>query len=447
MSHHIVAIEVRDIQRLRHVQYKPAADTSLILIGGKNAQGKTSLLRALEAAFGGAAAVPADPVRHGAEDGEIVVQLDDGITIRRRVEVDGKSKLEITSSLGSVKSPQAILDKLVAGRMLDPLAFLQRKAAEQRAELLKLIDRNGKIAGIDSNRAAVFSRRTEVGRDLKKAEAQLAGAPEVAPEATIDVAALQAEQREAIAVMQAFHKLGNEQGAAVRELELCDKGIAELEAQIAELQRRLADRKQTRATAAERNARLSAEITEKAGEFRAACDRRDLIDQELQRADAHNRKAATDAAAAAQRKRLAADVENLRGDHTALTEEIERYDAEKAAILAAAELPVPGLGINENAVTLNGVPLEQASGAERWRVAVALAIAGRPQLRDVWIKDGALLDDDSLAALGQLAQQTGYRFWIERVGNRDPGAVIIHDGEIVTPATTPSQQLELGGVQ
>jgi predicted ATP-dependent endonuclease of OLD family len=129
----ITAASISNFKRIQNVEIVPRADRAVVLIGGKNAQGKSSVLDALTAAFGGKRALPPDPVRHGANAAEVVLELDDGMTIRRRIEVDGSSTLEVRDEMGAVRSPQSMLDKLVGARFLDPLAFLQLPGKEQRA--------------------------------------------------------------------------------------------------------------------------------------------------------------------------------------------------------------------------------------------------------------------------------------------------------------------------
>src|SRR4051794_31211538 len=120
----ITALEITDYKRVRKVAITPEADRHLILIGGKNRARKSSTLDAITAAFGGAKSIAADPVRHGAGEAAIYVELDGGrLTIDRVVHPDGKTTLEVRDSEGTVRRPQEVLDKLVGARFLDPLAF------------------------------------------------------------------------------------------------------------------------------------------------------------------------------------------------------------------------------------------------------------------------------------------------------------------------------------
>lgn len=445
MTHHITAIEIRDFKRIHDVKIRPESDRTIILIGGRNAQGKSSILDALTVALGGKDELPSDPVRHGAADAEIKIEIDNGtFNVRRRIDPDGSSKLEVRDELGAIKSPQAMLDKLIAGRFLDPLEFLQLKATEQRARLLKLVDRDGAIAKLDERRDRVFARRTEVARDHRKAAGELERMHPVDPAEPIDVAELSATSRKMSEALLEVKNRQSKRDYAERAKVAAQKRTAEA---AEALDRAIAMHKE--AAAAESDAidvfmaaRAAVdEVTIVAGEVSGPANtphllelvraRQAEIEAEIKRAADHNRTIATLHAGEKRRLDVQAEVAKLVGDVDAFSTEIERIDNDKATFLAAAALPVPGLGITADAVTLNGVPLAQASDAEKLRVALALAIASNPELRDVWIKDGARLDDQSLELVAEVAGAAEIRVWLERVGTRDAGAIIIHDGRIV----------------
>lgn len=429
-AYHITAVELDDWKRIEHIEFSPDTDSHLILISGKNASGKTSLLGGLSAAFGGADEIPPDPVRHGAESASIRVVLDGGdLVIKRTVTKDGKSKLELRDAEGSkLSSPQERLDKIIGARFLDPLAFLQLPTKDQRKALLGLIDKDGTIAKLDERRGRVYERRTEVGRDHKKLEAQLGAAPEVAPGQPVDMRALTDELQVINDRHRTCAELVRHRDVTSRELEAQAARIERIERQLTELAAELEVAELAVDTVKEQLARDEAELAGMPADNTA--DRRKEIQASLETATATNRQVAVDEERAKQRASLVTEVARLAGGLTTLNAEIEKIDADKATFLSAAKLPVDGLDVDAEGVRFRGVPLSQASGAEQLRVALALAIVASPNLRDVWVRDGSLLDDDSLEVLAREAEAAGVRCWVERVGVRDPGAIIIEDGRI-----------------
>jgi AAA domain-containing protein len=139
----------------------------------------------------------------------------------------------------------------------------------------------------------------------------------------------------------------------------------------------------------------------------------------------------------------------------ALTRQIYAIDKSKMDDLAAAHFPIPNLSISETEVgsvkkrtpTLNGLPLEQASSAEQWGVAIAMGIAEHPELRLMWIKDGSLLDNDALAQIEAAAEAADAQVIIEAVSadgvDRGEGIFIV-EGEVVAIDGVPVAKTENG---
>lgn len=435
----ITAAHITNFKRIQDIRIEPEADRSLVLIGGKNAQGKSSLMDALTAAFGGKKAAPADPVRHGAESAEIVVELDGGeLLIKREIAPDGSSVIEVRDRFGAVKQPQTILDKLVGARFLDPLQFLKLPAKEQRAQLMKLIDGAERIAGLNEKRARAFERRTDVGRELTKAEGELARLPVLQVGAPIDVAELTAEARRIAEQQRRLAELKSDRERAERVTQQLKQNLASAAAEIERLKSRLAAVEAEHAELSKgiaESAAVEAESTRKVDDaidaWNALQPRREALEADLARAGEHNRAVYAAEAQEKRRTEVAADVEKLRTERETITKLLETIDQRKAEILAGSKLPVAGLGVADEGIELGGVPFSQSSGAEQLRVAVALAIAASPQLDDIWVRDAALLDDESLAAVAEQAAAAGKRLWLERVGDRDPGVIVIRDGKVV----------------
>jgi hypothetical protein len=79
---------------------------------------------------------------------------------------------------------------------------------------------------------------------------------------------------------------------------------------------------------------------------------------------------------------------------------------------------------------LSGVPLEQASAAESLRASMAIAIAMNPDFPVALIRDGSLLDENSLRLVEEMAAEKNCQVWVERVGEGEECSVIISEGVI-----------------
>lgn len=443
----ITAAHITNFKRIESVRITPGADRTIILLGGRNGQGKSSTLDALTAAFGGKKLQPADPVRHGAAEAEIRVELDDGdLTIRRVIQPDGESVLEVRDRLGAMKSPQAVLDKLIGARFLDPLQFLALPAKEQRAQLMRLIGEAQRIAELDGKRERAFTKRTEVGRDLTRAEGELARLPAVEPGTPIDVAELTAEakriaelEREGAILQRTREQCERETiqaraklSSIVAERQKLEAEIERLKARVVELGVQSANWAKDAETCEAKEREATAKVDEFTDRLEALRPRREEIDADLARADQHNRTVYAAQAQGQRRAEVAETVAKLQAERDAITKTIAVIDGRKAEILAAAKLPVEGLGLDDDGITLGGVPFAQASGAERFRVALALAIAASPGLDDVWVRDAALLDGENVSLIQEQAAAAGKRVWLERVGTNDPEVIVISDGRVAS---------------
>ena len=171
----IIQLEATNVKRLSAVRITP--EGSLVVIGGNNAQGKSSVLDSIAYALGGMSEVCARPVRAGQSGAKIVCTLDE-MVVTRTFTAKGGGTLAITSPDGKAKfsSPQGLLDALVGKLTFDPLAFLHMKPAEQLATLKAIIGLD--FAKADADRRNWYEERTAINRDIKANEATLATLPE-----------------------------------------------------------------------------------------------------------------------------------------------------------------------------------------------------------------------------------------------------------------------------
>jgi len=456
-------VRAKDFKRIKVAEVTTGGAHS-VTIGGRNAQGKSSLLDAVALALLGRDAMPTAPVRAGAEKAEIEVGLSDGIRITRKFSPDGKGTVKITTADGMTRpSPQEWLDARLAKFTCDPVRFLAEKPADQAATLRKVAGIDTTI--LDQKRAEIYATRTDANRDAARAKAVADAMPlhADAPAAEVDVAALSAEieaaaraeakRAEAMAAITAARHAHGEQvrdaraglARATDYIATTQREEDRLVAEIARLQVELGKTRANLATAKDAESKWTAKVASveadtsavtAAEEAAAAVVVPDVapVRAAIASAGEQNRKLRENA----ERAKAKANAAALAEAADKLTSQIAEIDAQKVAMLAAATFPIPGLSVDDSGPTFNGVPLSQASQAEKIRVAMGIALAGNPTIRVVLIRDASLLDAESMAEIERIATERDAQVWLERVGDADDGAIIIEDGT-VRGATEPDQ--------
>lgn len=408
----ILELHAENIKRLRAVTITP--DPYVQVVGGRNAQGKSSVLDAIWLALAGgkaAKAVPR-PVRDGADHATVTLDLGD-LKVTRTWDASGKSALRVEAADGArYTSPQAMLDHLVGGLSFDPLAFTRLSAREQREALLDLVDLDVDLDALDRERADLYAQRTDVGRQGK-------ALGDVVVDENLPIE--ETSMLEVLEDLRQAQEHNSAVSAAARKVEEVEREADRARQALEEARRRLirAEEEVAYAEAAANEARREqAEVGERAETA--------PIEERMRTLEADN------AAIRANNEARARAVERdrLRGDYQDLTDQINAIDEAKAQALASAAFPVEGLGFDDQGVTYQGVPFAQASSAEQIRVSVAMAMALNPELRVLRIMDGSLLDSDAMDAIRAQVADGDFQVWIERVGDADAGAVVIEDGQV-----------------
>lgn len=420
----VVRLDVDSFKRLKAAHVVPSP-TGLVLVRGKNAQGKSALLESMLAALLGSKATPELPIAEEAHGAEVTVDLGE-IVVRRRWTRDAtgraKAALTVEARNGSrLASPQAILDNLV-GRFADPVAFLTLRPDDQVRTVLGVLGLDSRLQELEERAASEYERRREVGRDadrLTKAEQALAdelGALRAPADAlSSSVAELSGRLAAAKDSNSALAALVQQR----RTVEVAGRDAAQRSQAAADA---LAAAERDKASAESEWRRLTAEIN-----ARAVVDVEPIM-AELQAHEERSRHAARLEiyAVAKSEARAAREV------HDASTERLEAIRAEIAALLGTATFPVPGMAYDpdKKALTVNGIPFSQASQGERIRIAAAVAMAGDPPIRVLFAREGSLLDEESRMQLATLAAERGFQLWLEVVdSNPDGPGVWIEDGE------------------
>lgn len=414
---HIVELRVENLKRLRAVQITPDGD--LVVLSGQNGAGKSSVLDAIAMALGGGSQIPAEPIRRGADRAEVVVDLGEFV-VRRTFTAAGGGQLVVSNREGArFQSPQSMLDALVGRLSFDPLAFAREKPARQAEILRELVGLD--LAPLDTRRAELYQERTATNRQVAATKARADGMPKHpdAPSTAVSVAELSER-------LQAANRSNEAVVAFARRRASAESDLAAQRKRVDTMRQQLADAEAVLQQAVDRVHDIAEQAKDPANVVQVAVE---PILQQLRDAEATNRKVRENE----QRAAAEAAHADLVSASDRLTQSIEDLDNQRANAIAAAKMPIPGLGIGpDGVVTLNGIPLEQASAAERLRVSVAIGLAMNPRLRVLLIRDASLLDRESMRQVAEMAKAAGAQLWVERVEVDDQTTVLIEDGSAST---------------
>lgn len=441
----IVSLTASNVKRLRAVEIKP--DGAVVVIGGRNEAGKTSVLDSIAAALGGAKLCPKVPIRTGETSAEAKVKLDNGLVITRRWTLSGSTLHVETKDGARYRKPQAMLDELVGRLTFDPLQFSRDEPRKQLATLQDLAGVD--LTELEGQRAHAFDERKNAKRMLSAETARLEGMAhhEDAPAEPVSVDKLMEELERRRGVNDANERAGRQVESDTKRL-TTELGVAQsreqtLAAEVAQLRQdleaaegELREAEQARVDAHASLEKMLREAEQALGSL--VDEETDDLVAEIRGAEAVNRKVTDNA----QRANQVDIVDDLAKTIQGMNEQIAYYDAERELAISTAKFPVDGLGLGEDGVTFNGLPLEQASGAQKLRISVAMGIALNPELRILLIRDGSLLDESSLAMVAQMAEDADAQVWIERVGEGG-ASVVIEDGAVAGVDVAEPEQQEL----
>lgn len=413
----ILKLIANNVMRLTAVEIDPNGNVQVV--AGKNGAGKTSLLNAIYLALAGGAASRdiAKPIRAGEEWAEVQAHIGDetvNLIVTRTWDETG-TKLTVKAADGATyKSPQTLLDSLLGSLTFDPLEFTRQKPSAQRQSLLDLLGLD--FTAADRERERLYDERLDIGRQAH-AFGDLPKLPKDAPMVEVSAVDVVNKIQAANRVEQQRSALEHQQQERRARIDLIGRQVIELRERIAGLEAEAAGHSTAIVSLASEVAELPAPADTEA------------LSAELATIEERNKTARDNQRIAAGRERQKA----LQVQYTELTHAIDAIDASKAAALAAVEMPVPGLGFDDQGVTFGGVPFGQASSAEQIRVSFSMAISMNPALRLVLIPDGSLLDSDSMAEIRAAAAENDVQVFVEMVGDGgdDPTAIVIVDGEVV----------------
>jgi len=482
--HHI---KVRDFLGVQSVELDPG---SLTVFAGRNGQAKSSMLKAIRAAFEGC---PSVSVRQGAEKSEVVIDAGD-LTIRRvATEKNPAGAVTVKDSEGrTLPRPQALLTALCGGALrFNPIEFV-REPKRQRQRVLEALPLElpaGEDAREGEHALDYCARRVKeitetrrlVGADGKKAKADVdrlaaalkelgevpADCPSVGDaedsERTARDALTRAEtQAEAWAEGQAQRKrLVAEKTAQTERLGLLEKyakSVDEAETKWAKAVNELDDMESSIVTQRTKVANLRGNLDDARDDARDIAGRRERLTEIAKQLEAEPEKPDTDKPSEAHREaRVVLEAAKKAGTHRDAAEALDGAKATKKAfekkwadetteldfyrkefpqaLVSECAEDLGDIGVTDDGVTFKGRPLANLGEAEQIRVALSIVQRMSGDLRVVCIDGVESFDDEQRAALYSALEDEGLQAFVTRVGSPGDGEIEMRDGELFDPVS------------
>lgn len=406
----LVRAQVSNVLGIKLAEVKFGADGGMVVIGGENGAGKSSLLDALRWALDGVKPKGKELLHHGADKGVVTLDLAGEVVEVRRAVTEKGTTLKVTGpDGGDLKKPQGVLDALCGRFGIDPTEFLTLNEEQQAKRVQEVMGVD--FTDLDADYKRLYEERTNANRRVRDAEGELRNLPKPETGDTTEEVVL-SELVNHIAEVETLERSFEADGRRIETLR-CES--AEHKAEIETLDQRIAMLREKRAKVIEEGKQLATKVA----------DNNDAMDR--------NRAAGTDAAGL--RAKLAnAETINARvavskrrsdaeGKVRVLGIDAERVDKALAAVqverskrIEAAPLCIAGVDIQNGVVCYNNAPLSEASDGQRLKVAFEIAAAGNPDLRVLFLRHGALLDSKNRQTVADLARERGYTVVMEVVG-------------------------------
>ena len=417
----INSLEFENVKRIKAVSLEPA-QSGLTVIGGKNGQGKTSVLDSLAWALGGEAYKPSEAARKGSViPPSLRVKLSNGLIVERK----GKnSTLKVTDPSGS-KGGQQILNQFVEQLAINLPKFLNQTSKEKASTLLRIIGVGDKLFELENKEKSIYDQRTAIGRiaDQKKKFASEMTTYEGVPLEPLSAADLIQQQQTILAKNGENQRLRNKVAELTTEKNRLWAKVESLKEELQKYETAYAQITLDVETACKSAEQLHDESTEE-------------LQKNIADIDAINIKVRANL----DKEKAEIDTEGYKKQYDTMSGEIEQLREQKMSLLKSANLPLPGLSVEDGELTYNGFKWDAMSGADQLKVSTAIVRKLNPECGFVLLDKLEQMDVDTLNEFGAWLEAEGLQAIATRVSTGDECSIIIEDGYVAGEKAIPATE-------
>ncbi len=404
-------LEIENVKRVKAVKLEPTAN-GLTIIGGNNNQGKTSVLDSIAWALGGERYRPSGAQRNDSViPPTLHVVMNNGLVVERK----GKnSDLKVTDPSGK-KGGQQLLNEFVEQLAIDLPKFMEASNQDKAKILLKIIGVGERLAELEQQEKELYNRRLAIGQiaDQKRKFAKEQPYFPDAPKDIVSPTDLIRQQQDILA----------RNGENQRKRDKADRyrqSVALLTREMESLQEQLRKKSQE---LEEAQASLNVAMME-------ARDLQDASTAELESSIANIEEINRKVRANLDKDKAEEDAQVYKNQYDSLTADITRVREDKINLLQSAELPLPGLSVEEGELVYNGQKWDCMSGSDRLKVATAIVRKLNPKCGFVLLDKLEQMDLQTLNEFGRWLEQEGLQAIATRVSTGEECSIIISDGYV-----------------
>lgn len=423
MTVKINKLEIENVKRVKAVSIEPTAQ-GLTILGGNNNQGKTSILDAIAWALGGNKYKPSKAARDGSMNPpSLRVELSNGLIVERK----GKnSDLKVTDPSGQ-KAGQQLLDSFVEELALNLPKFIESSSKDKANTLLQIIGVGEKLWELDRKEERLYNERRTIGQiadQKKKYAAEQPQYPE-APNELVSIADLIHEQQEILARNGENAKKRQNRENIVNSLHLSEARLKQLKEQLAQEE-------------ATHESLMSDYIAANKSIEDLVDESTDEIENSIANIEEINRKVRANL----DKEKAEEDAKQYGSQYDKLTKEIQDVRDERTSLLDSADLPLPGLSVEDGELVFEGQKWDNMSGSQQLRVATAIVRKLKPECGFVLLDKLEQMDIPTLTEFGKWLESEGLQAIATRVSSGEECQIIIEDGYVVSDTVTPFQDTE-----
>lgn len=413
-------LEIENVKRVKAVKIEPA-ESGLTVIGGRNNQGKTSVLDSIAWALGGDRYRPSQAAREGSViPPHLHIVMNNGLEVERK----GKnSDLKVTDPTGK-RAGQQLLNAFVGELAIDLPKFMASSSREKAEVLLKIIGVGRQLHELEAQETELYNRRRAIGQiaDQKaKFAREMIYYPD-APKEPVSASELIRQQQDILARNGENQRKRAQAAALLAERNRLAEKVNSLKAELKRYEDQLIQ--------VDEDMNIAYQTAESLRDESTAELERNILD--IERINVKVR-------ANLDKDKAEMDAQQYKNEYDSMTAKLNDVRQRKIDLLENAALPLPGLSVSDGELTYNGQKWDNMSGSDQLKVSTAIVRRLNPNCGFVLLDKLEQMDLDTMRDFGAWLEREGLQAIATRVSTGGECQIIIEDGYVKGDEPQPKE--------